>query len=159
MEDSCCYRLNTPQMHANLHTEFIHSVSFLISEDLNAHILSGATRNQLWHARIRTKVNKAQIARLKLFTAAGFDCNFKSWLLLSKEKQPSNVCCGSHSHCLMNVVNGHHDDCHNVVEETTTNVTGHQNLASFNPCTQSLFVSSVCVSRDLQRVLIKNPTF
>ena len=67
-------------MHANLHTEFIHSVSFLISEDLNAHLLSGLTRNHLWHSHIDGKLNIAQIERLNFLTAAGLNCNFKSWL-------------------------------------------------------------------------------
>lgn len=67
-------------MHANLHTEFIHSVSFLISEDLNAHLLSGPTRHHLWHSHVNGKLNRAQIERLKCLTAAGLNCNFKSWL-------------------------------------------------------------------------------
>ena len=66
-------------MHANLHTEFIHSVSFLISEDLNAHLLSGPTRHHLWHSFVDGKIDKAQIERLKHLTSAGVNCNFKPW--------------------------------------------------------------------------------
>jgi hypothetical protein len=29
-EESTSYTINTPQMHANLHSEFIHSVSILL---------------------------------------------------------------------------------------------------------------------------------
>ena len=74
------YRLNTPQMHANLHTEFLHSVSFLLSEDLNAHLLSSQTRDLFWYSHIKGKLNSAQIERLKFLTAAGLNCNFKSWM-------------------------------------------------------------------------------
>ena len=78
--DDPSYQLNTPQMHANLHTEFIHSVSFLMSEDLNAHLFCGVTRNQHWHSQIQEKLDRAQIVQLKCLIGSGLACSYKSWL-------------------------------------------------------------------------------
>ena len=91
MRDDPSYQLNTPMMHANLHTEFIHSVSFLMSEDLNAHLFCGVTRNQHWHEHIEGKLDASQIAQLKCLIGSGLFCNYESWLEKSMNEEIANI--------------------------------------------------------------------
>jgi hypothetical protein len=115
-------------MHANLHTEFIHSVSFLMSEDLNAHLFCGVTRNQLWHSRIAGKLDRAEIEKLKCLIGSGLNCNYKSWVgKLHAGAEESN-------YSFKNNLPGQHLD----MFET---ISGHNVTSHSKPC---LFVSNVC---------------
>jgi len=144
------YRLNTPQMHANLHTEFIHSVSFLISEDLNAHLFCGVTRNKLWQSHIEGKLNRAQVEKLRFLIASGLNCNYKSWLrkILAGTEESSDLF--NWSIDKNDILSKMDSACDEMSESTTGQyVTSHSKT--------SLFVSNMCSVYNFSLTLVTIP--
>ena len=72
------YSLNTPQMHATLHSEFLNSVSFLLYEPLNGYFGGSECRTASWYGGMSVRSSWSVRSARQLL--ASLDCSFKTWL-------------------------------------------------------------------------------